>query len=159
MITPESTRVQVVNTPVAAPGTCVLCGTAGDGQRTFIDFGKQLDWYGAIYFCSECIREVSLAIGYIPVDGFDNLHNDYRKLQVSYDQLEDKYKVIKGAMGRLLSDSDTGSGDVGSAVPIVEEPTEFLKSIGDAAKRDPKTNEPDSVEGSDDLFDDSDLES
>lgn len=151
-------RVQVIKTPIASPGTCVLCGTSGDEKRTFIDFGKQLDWYGAIYFCNECIREVSLAIGYIPVDGFDQLHNDYRKLSIEYDQLVERYKVVKGAMGSLLADSDVVDDSSISDISSVEKPAELVESNVQSAGRTKKTDESSSSEGSDDLFDDSDLE-
>ncbi len=152
-------RIKVLETPILAPGTCSLCGSAGDGKRTFIDFGKQLDWYGAVYFCSECICEASLAIGYIPVASFEKLHNDHRALQIELDQLVKRHEAVSNALSILLANSNVSVDDfVQSIVPPVEESTEFEFPNAESTEGDTETNESSDVEGSDDLFDATDFE-
>ncbi len=54
-----SSRVKVLQYPVAAPGKCVLCGAqANHDGRVYLDFGLSLRNYGAIYFCSLCMAEM-----------------------------------------------------------------------------------------------------
>lgn len=66
-------RVQVYKHPPAAPGKCVVCGFGGDAEdsRTFIDFGFDLDYYGVVYFCSNCIVEVANAIGFVSGEQYE----------------------------------------------------------------------------------------
>jgi DNA-directed RNA polymerase subunit RPC12/RpoP len=80
-MTTAANRVQVLNVPLMAPGVCMLCGTAGIDNRTFVDFGKQVEWYGAVYLCSECIKEVAIAVGFIPVAEFDKLLEQLKEIE------------------------------------------------------------------------------
>lgn len=150
----SSSRVIVVDTPVSSPGTCCLCGTSGGDGRTFIDFGKQLDWYGAVYFCNFCFMEISEAIGYIPVAKFTQLHNLYKQLQVNYDQLENKYGKLSDAFrAHLGNESDSVSESKSSVVDLVEESSKLLESIASITGRDSKADEPSFIEGSNDVYD------
>jgi hypothetical protein len=161
------TRVNVLDTPILAPGNCSLCGSSGGDDRQFIDIGKQLDWYGAVYFCSHCFREMSQGIGYIPVASFDKLHEDYRQLQIKYDQLEQTNGALKNAMASVLSCSgtvDSSVSDPVSAIVPSEEPNlaeseESNGSDSEATGSIAESESPDSVEGFDDLFDPSEFES
>jgi hypothetical protein len=162
-------RVRVLDNPILAPGQCCLCGSAGDGKRKFIDFGKQLDWYGAVYFCTECVREVAEASGFIPVASFDKLHDSYRELDIKYKQLEARYEVVDNAIRTVfggnysvasspdesfhallsnVQESDDSEGSVGET-----EPTDARADV-----RESETDESTDVEGPDDIFDASDFE-
>jgi hypothetical protein len=149
-------RVQLLNTPVAAPGTCILCGGA---DKPVVDFGKQIEWYGAVYFCMDCIREVSQVIGYVPVDSFDKLHTEYRELKLSHEALTEECKTVKDALGKLLYNGSSSGINPGNSEPaIVEDPHAKFEAALDAASGDSSSEQSDSVEGSDDLFDDSDFD-
>lgn len=154
-----TSRVKVIDTPIAAPGVCALCGTAGGDGLKFIDFGKQLDWYGAVYFCETCITEVSVALGFIPVATFDKLHDDFRGLQIKFDNLNSENGTVKDALGKLLSGSPCNCGDaVDSSTISPPEPTEFVQASSELFEGNSETNESGNVEGSDDLFDSTDYD-
>jgi hypothetical protein len=154
-----SSRVTVIDTPVADPGVCCLCGTAGGDNRKFVDFGKQLDWYGAVYFCETCFAEMSEALGFIPVAKFDELHLSYRNLVIENDRINQKFGKLLNAFRGLLDDESADIPESNSdPVDIVEESNRLLESIGQAANRDSEVDESSSVEGSDDLFDASDFD-
>lgn len=59
---PSYSRFQIVDRPVAAPGKCAVCGAT---DRECVDFGMDIDDYGAVYFCTHCIREGALATGLV----------------------------------------------------------------------------------------------
>lgn len=63
---PAGSRFSIHENPNVAPGVCVVCKHPGGDGRLFVDFGFQLDWYGAIYFCDSCVRELCEAIGFVP---------------------------------------------------------------------------------------------
>jgi hypothetical protein len=155
-------RLHVLNNPILAPGVCFLCGSAGDGKRKFIDFGKQIEWYGTVYICTECIVEVSSAADYIPVANFDNLHNAYRELQVKYDQLVVRYEPFEKAISNVVesrtSKPDLDFDNLRSRISGVEKPEEQRVNDNEAVSGESKANESDNVEGPDDLFDTTDFD-
>lgn len=59
---PLTSRFHMVEKPVAHPGKCIVCGAV---DRACIDFGMDIDDYGAVYFCFDCMREGGLAAGLI----------------------------------------------------------------------------------------------
>lgn len=155
-------RLKVLDNPELAPGICFLNGCVGDGKRKFIDFGKNIEWYGAVYICTQCIIEVAEAAEYIPVASFDKLHNDYRELKVNYDQLAAKYAPFEEAIKNVLDGPDPGFGMVlhpSSFQPSANEIREPDESdSNESAQGKSETNESVDVEGPDDLFDSSDFD-
>lgn len=155
-VTPQS-RIQVLNTPVAAPGKCVMCGSSDGEDRTFLDFGFAIDWYGVVYFCSECIKEFAQAIDYIPVGAFQAQAKELNTLQVSYDRLIKEHSVVKNALSAVLSNDSSGDF-VSRSLDNVEDAVEIVESDGKDDGGTEETTEPSSIEGSDDFFDATDFE-
>lgn len=62
---PLTSRFQIVERPVAHPGKCAVCGAT---DRECVDFGMDLEDYGAVYFCVECAQEVGLAVGLVTAE-------------------------------------------------------------------------------------------
>lgn len=57
MASPESVingRFQFLERPAALPGKCAVCGAV---DKPVVDFGLTVDYYGAVIFCTDCIRE------------------------------------------------------------------------------------------------------
>lgn len=161
MISAQS-RLKVLDNPELEPGICFLNGCVGDGKRKFIDFGKNIEWYGAVYICTQCVIEVSEAAEFIPVASFDKLHNDYRELKVNYDQLAAKYAPFEEAIKNVMDSPSPGFG-------MVLHPSNMRSDSSSSDKRDEsdstgsvqgesETNESVDVEGPDDLFDASDFD-
>jgi len=157
-------RVQVLDAPIMSPGTCILCGSSGGDHRKFIDFGKEVDFLGTVYFCSFCIVEVMEKLEFIPVDNFDRLHESYRTLKVRSDQMEVELKSVKDVLANLLRSTpdnssdhpadNSGSGSDHSEEPEGEDVGVYESSAGGESKADESSD----FEGSDDLFEDSDFE-
>lgn len=155
-------RLKVLDTPVLAPGVCFLNGCVGDGKRKFIDFGRNIEWYGAVYICTECIIEVVDAADYISVANFDKLHNEYRELKVKYDQLVTKYAPFEEAIKNVVDSPPSGFGMVlhpsNSMLSGVEVSPVDEDSNGESIVTESKTDEHVDVEGPDDLFDSTDFD-
>lgn len=157
-VTPQS-RIQVLDAPIAAPGVCSMCGSAGGDGRKFLDYGKQLDWYGAVYFCSECIKEFAQAADFIPVEAFNSQAIELANLQITYDQLVRRNKVMENALRNVLGrNSDPVDDLVSSAMATVEESNAVVESSRIDDDGDKETTESPSIQGSDDFFDSSDFE-
>jgi hypothetical protein len=48
-----SSRFAVLQSPVALPAKCAVCGTP---QGPLLDFGLDIDMYGVVYFCLTCLE-------------------------------------------------------------------------------------------------------
>lgn len=156
-----SSRVQVLNVPVMAPGICMLCGIADGDNRTFVDFGKQVEWYGAVYFCSECFGEIARALRWIPVAEYNELLEQHKKASAIYEisvtsnrKITDALRVVFSELGR---EPESVDDYIRNLMASVEESTGPETDNGHTDKRESETNESGSVEGSDDLFDSSDF--
>jgi hypothetical protein len=155
----SAARVQAIDKPIQAPGQCCLCGSAGDSKRKFIDFGKQLDWYGAVYFCTICIAEVALASGFLPVAEFDKLHDTYRELLIKHKKLESEYKTVDNALRSVFGGDYSVSPSPDESFNSLLETVENTKrSESESTEGNSETDEPTDVEGSDDLFDATDFD-
>lgn len=71
-------RIQLLDRPKAAPGHCAICGFAGgfesDGRK-FIDWGWDIDFYGAVIICSLCVENIANLLGFASpeqVAGYEN---------------------------------------------------------------------------------------
>lgn len=146
-------RIAVINTPVAAPGVCCLCGTSGGDDRTFVDFGKQLDWYGAVYFCNFCFTEVSQALNFIPVAKYSELHTEFRELLVKYNQLKARFEVINSALRNGLDNEYIEPSNSPPKPGSLEATEELIRAITNATEGDAEANEPSSLEGSNSVYD------
>lgn len=56
-------KYRVLATPDVSPGKCANCGASKDDGRGYADFGLQVDWYGAVFLCGYCLRDVATAVG------------------------------------------------------------------------------------------------
>lgn len=62
MTAQTSSRFKVLERPFVAPGKCAVCGAV---DKPVVDFGFDLDWYGVVYFCLDCMTEISKTIGMV----------------------------------------------------------------------------------------------
>lgn len=131
-------RVQVIDVPIALPGKCVICGYVGGDGRKFVDFNWQMDWYGAIIFCENCMTEVMETINYVHEDKYNKLALEHKELTeklLSLEKVNQELKnVLRDAFGIdsdkldsypsdsvVLSDSD----EITEAEPGITEPTDL----------------------------------
>lgn len=62
-------RIHVVDYPRMLPSACVICGAGPNNtqlqpRRMFIDFQFDIEYFGAVYFCSDCFVSAALTLGY-----------------------------------------------------------------------------------------------
>lgn len=49
--------------PDVQPGKCCNCGSSKNDGRGYIDVGLHIEWYGAVFFCKHCLKELATAMG------------------------------------------------------------------------------------------------
>lgn len=55
-------RFKLLDRPMALPGKCAVCGAV---NRPVVDFDMDLDVYGAVYFCVECLTCAAALLGMV----------------------------------------------------------------------------------------------
>jgi hypothetical protein len=95
-------RFRITDNANLAPGVCALCGSAGGDGRQFIDFGKTMDWYGAVYFCTWCIGEAAKLLGLVSSRSLEILTATYENLHAAHEGLKFESKAEIDAARILL---------------------------------------------------------
>lgn len=106
-------RFKIVERPFAAPGKCAVCGAT---EKPVVDFGFDLDWYGVVYFCLDCLTEVASTIGMVPHEALTVLEGEFEQTLNTYlttNKLrlitDEQYNAIAMAFGSLCH-GVTGNG-------------------------------------------------
>ena len=98
----KTQKFQLTNSP-ALPASCVACGRSqSNSNQQFVDFNASLDWYGAILFCVDCIKEAYLAVAEPPVA--DNSVQEELELErIKNVELTSRLSSITTALSHVLS--------------------------------------------------------
>ncbi len=56
-------RYRILDVPDVQPGSCCNCGASRNDGRKYVDTGRHVEWYGAIFICGLCMREYADALG------------------------------------------------------------------------------------------------
>lgn len=64
MTTTQSDKAVVTKYPIA-PSQCVICLRSSNGVIDFIDFQMNLDIYGSVNICADCMAPVADLLGYV----------------------------------------------------------------------------------------------
>lgn len=81
-----------------SPNKCMACGSF---HGTFIDFGLNDDWYGAVYFCSDCVSDMATQLGYASPSQRRALISSNQIHLEKRHQLEEELKRYKDAVDAL----------------------------------------------------------
>lgn len=154
-------RIKLSDVAAIEPGVCILCGSAGGDDRKFVDFGKQLDWYGAVYFCSYCIGEVAESVDYIPVDKAEKLRDDFKELKEDYVKLNSKFEALKIGYLHCFSSPAVYTGIdelLDGIIAYMEKSEEPERDLTKSIENESDSSESGSVGGSTDSFDLADID-
>lgn len=145
---PQS-RFRISNVAQLAPGVCALCGSPGGDGRQFVDFGKTMNWYGVVYFCTFCVAEVAALLGFAHRGLFDEeinaLQNGCSERDLEALGLKEKLDAAM-VLVRNCTCSDSGIG-----IPSLEISEADVIDDESADEDESDVDESDPVEGSDDI--------
>lgn len=135
-----SDRFQVLTIPQALPGKCVTCGYVGGDERKFVDFGFDVDFYGAVYFCTGCFVAAAKAFDYVSPEVHQGKLDELQAVNQILQRLEAENAKLRGALA-LLDFLGTNS--------IPDKPTR--KSAKNKRQDDNRSDESPDVERPDDV--------
>lgn len=125
-----SSKVRILEAPILAPGTCMLCGASRNDDRGYIDMGKDIQFVGVIYFCTFCMTEVANAIGCLMPEQAAALENELDAARQRILEFETKDRTLNDAINTLRNTGlfvDPASiGDApGSTMATVQDELKF----------------------------------
>lgn len=129
-------RFHYLQRPQLAPGCCAICGS---GKRPVVDFQMQVEFYGAVYFCVECIVSAASITGeMVPKAQFEVLANAYSELLESINTRKEQINEYLGRcdenLSRLISDlAAPVSGDVSVDADSPEEDAGIKQSVSEGS--------------------------
>lgn len=156
-------KYRILAAPDLKPGKCANCGAARNDGRGYVDFGLEVDWYGIVYLCGHCLKDIAKAAGL-----FDDLLLEVKKAKeeaASLTGLREKGDEIHETIVRTFSElkeyyvdvrTATDVGNIDSTISVEpnkdESGTEGSSGNESPTKKsEPGTTKPNSSRGSKDV--------
>ena len=131
-------RIRVLPRPIVAPGHCVVCGhtgtnDTGDSQEVlFFDFSFDIEFYGRVYFCTQCMVEMMGDLGFITPTQAEQMRQHNAAQESELIVLRDQNERLRGSLNSLLGGDNnsipgddvipvSSDGDSGQETPIGSE--------------------------------------
>lgn len=95
MASPESVingRFKFLERPNVAPGKCACCGSV---ERPVVDFNFDLDFYGVVYLCTDCLREAA------DIAGITSTEVQVAPLPIDYEALNEFFRAVSHTIDRI----------------------------------------------------------
>lgn len=123
-------KYRILEIPDVSPGKCGNCGASNGIGRKYVDIGLHIEWYGALFLCTLCLKDICSTAGL-----FEEFEKEIRIRQeelVSRETLLNQgtelqetvlsvFEEVKEHFTNLHSLSDD-SGTDSSAVPVIDPP-------------------------------------
>lgn len=151
-----------------------------EGHLTFIDFNVDIEFFGKIFICEDCLREMVNQFGWADENQVKRYNNAKAGLLEQIKLLSEENENLRNAVGNLSSlatatvslgssyvvpvegSEETPDGSVGDTALVsdgeFEEPRESVIGSDNAAGTNEELARPDDVEGPTDVRGDDDLE-
>lgn len=92
-------EVRIIPHPQALPGQCYYCGSAT--REWYLDTGIQMEFYGAVIFCNECMNNMMEISGYASRDTVSKLCEENREIKALKELYENKAIALEQAINAL----------------------------------------------------------
>lgn len=138
-----SAKIQFVQITQTAPGCCATCGS-GQDKYGFVDTGLDAEFWGRVYFCSNCALEIAAVFGFISPGDYADLEAelDYGKLELEKmtEKADNFERILSGLDG--LRALIPGSF-IDSNLPSNEVPKQETESVDESKPDDVESNDGD----------------
>lgn len=96
--TQTASRFQVLPVPQVSPGKCACCGSV---NRPVVDFGFDVDYYGTVYLCKNCVCEAATRFDMVPFSELEQERIARFNAQVVEGRIESVVKEYLAASNEL----------------------------------------------------------
>lgn len=119
-----SDRIQILSAPIQLPGVCGLCGTARTDDRSYVDIGLWVEFYGHFYFCTFCMSQFVNRLGGLTAEQADELKLELEQARQTIIDFQQEKAAVDGAINTLRSTGLFSGIDltvIGSDVSVVKQ--------------------------------------
>lgn len=104
----------------ALPSKCTGCGFDADGRKEFLDTTMSLDFYGAVLFCEDCVREMAATVGMVPAEMSVSLEQEVEEANLAIARLEEKVESLERVVFtyRMPNPVTVSGGSISDSVAI-----------------------------------------
>lgn len=135
------TKYIIKDAPQFPPSKCANCGTSKVDGRQYIDFGLTVDWFGVVYLCGYCVKDITKDFGFfkpyeIEIASLREQIASLKKLLTKGSDLNEnvvktfkEYEEFYAGLHSTVDDRNpSGITDLGTDPPAVEQGTTELQS-------------------------------
>ena len=132
-----------INNNPPLPAQCVVCYRTFKQGTVFLDFGMNVEFYGAILMCDDCITNAGTLIGLIPVAKADQTTLEWVTATDALVQANKKVRILESFVAAYSSDPDVTLDSFLASAPSLslfdelEEGYDGDKSSGKVSKSEP----------------------
>lgn len=101
MSTTQSDKAVVTKYPIA-PSQCVVCLRSANGVIDFIDFQMNLDIYGSVNICADCMAPVADLLGYVKKSELEDIKVQNNNLVDMNRELVDNNERLNATLDSIL---------------------------------------------------------
>lgn len=136
----------VVETPLALPHSCGMCGYGGSDRKWWIDTTKQFEYYGAFYICDQCFTFLASLVNFVPPDISERILEENMRLVALVQDRERKIEMLTNAIKNLESADVTVvsvDSDLASQSDLADAVQRGLLPNGETTSEESRTGESD----------------
>jgi transcription elongation factor Elf1 len=138
-------KFKILPAPAALPTKCIACGCS---TKPVVDFACDIDWYGAVYFCEDCIVEAARMFGMVSTEQYNKVFDEAQRLNSN---MKDATNTIEDAVREINERVHLLSADIGTVLAVpwqrgtdsstegTEEQPAVSKSSIDATRKNSRT--------------------
>lgn len=129
------------------PHKCSICGSFtgkvnSTRERKFVHIGLDIEFFGAVYICTECVPSLISVVDFIPVEEFNKIEAINKELQIVITQLSDENRGLRIGMDSLRGLGTTAITSAAISIPAKQTKGSTNKKLtGGEEKPSGQTNE------------------
>lgn len=134
-------KYRILAIPDVKPHKCANCGSTKIDDRKYVDFGLEVDWYGAVMLCTHCLKDIANTAGLftklemkildleLKNKDIQQLQEQGARLHENVAKLGEEFKNYYVSLYSLGDDpSPDNSSNMESDPPAVEQSTDITES-------------------------------
>lgn len=146
---PQSKFLLVKEPLQQLPHRCCACTRYGaDNSLEFIDFNLDIEFYGKIFICVDCVREMANQLGYSDPQQVSTMQSTVDGLTQSYEGALEENEELRNALAGFRTVFGSGDVTVSDSFASVEG-EDTLTEEPDGASIEPAEVEPEPTEQND----------
>lgn len=93
------------------PGKCISCGTVSI-DRKYVDLEISVDFFGQIYFCTECFAAIAYDLNWVRQSDFEDLNTRLDGILEGLERLRRENEALKNVLAIVFANKFSDVDDI-----------------------------------------------